>query len=174
MKRCVDRPAGRPALNAVMCGLPRPPIPIQPAARGSFNSTSNPPTPHTPYKNSNPFLPLLLVLLALPAAAHPSSNNNLRRQQQAQAQAAPREGAKTLLGTHTDRPARYVLPARYDQDGQRKYPVLMVLHGWGSSGKIREGVCVYWAALLCLCLCLWVWVWGMLAPPWIESTETRP
>lgn len=71
------------------------------------------------------------------AGAVPNPNsNNLRRQQQAatKAAAAPSEGAKTLLGTHTDRPARYVLPSNYDQDASRKFPVLMVLHGWGSSG----------------------------------------
>lgn len=40
------------------------------------------------------------------------------------------------LGGDTDRPARVVLPASYDDAAKqgKAYPVLMVLHGWGSSG----------------------------------------
>lgn len=76
-------------------------------------------------------------------------------------QAAPREGAKTLLGTHTDRPARYVLPSHYDQDDQRKFPVLMVLHGWGSSGKRRGG---WW-------WCAWVLGWPSAWVSTLDSTQ---
>lgn len=100
------------------------PIISRPQSRSkplSQPTTQSPPQPHS--------LVLPLLLLAAAAANAPS---NLRRQA---------TWDPLTLGASTDRPARVVLPASYydeqarrGADVKRNYPVLMVLHGWGSSG----------------------------------------
>lgn len=120
---CVRRPSPNP--QAAAAAFPRPII-----SRPRPNHPNQPP-PHS-------LLPPLLLLAAVAAHANaadtPSNNHhNLRRQA---------TWDPLTLAASTDRPARVVLPASYydeqarrGADAKRNYPVLMVLHGWGSSGK---------------------------------------
>jgi hypothetical protein len=44
----------------------------------------------------------------------------------------------TLLGETLGRPARVVIPDDYDPSGTKAYPLVMVLHGYGSTGDYHD------------------------------------